>query len=340
MAKSIALAEGLQESLVKALHAPHSYQDLNRLIQVCHALALVTLRQRVSGRFASVMHGISLSQLAFDSIADLFMRDENGHLVKITSYFGAFQPENLTNEQVLQHLRRLVGGTVHQALCRVYTEIDPTLGKILRNVKLAVQSLVHFKQVDQFGDACITPAFCDSLEYLASCPFDELERGILTHATRVRTIPDLLSGLSLYLRQQSEYSRVVSVIDIARVFRSTLLRLAEGDVPCAMDASDQVSHPDLGAIIAWVCDGIQRRMMQTYVARGKTSEDMPSMYRRTMEQYLQRKLDGQDGEVSLRALFCELNPDIPKSEYMRVHRSRLEYMTRIAERLILERLQE
>lgn len=339
MATFHTLTEGLRESLLRALAVPPPPRDLHQLVQVCHALALTTIRQNLSGRFASELHNVAPAQLAYDCIADLFIRQEDGRLPKIASYFDAFEPATLTDQQVLQHLRRLVGGAVHQGLFRIDGEIDPSLGKILRNVKLAVQSLGHFKVVDHFGEPCIAPAFCETLQHLGTCPLDELERGVLAHTVRARTVPDLLSALAVFLRSQSTYSRVVSTIDVARVFRSVFSRLVDVGANASQEPHDAWATLDLPATIAWACVTVRRKMQKAYVSKGRIAAGTLAMYHATIEQYLRAKLNGEGDQTSLRAHFHTLHPELPISEF-RTHRARLEYMTRLAERLIYERLRK
>jgi hypothetical protein len=166
---------------------------------------------------------------------------------------------------------------------------------------------------------------------------DELEKGVLAHAVRARTVPDLLSALSVYLRQQSEHTRVLSIIDTARVFRSVFVRLVVANSPTASDTGEQIDHIDLAGTIAWACDSVRTRMVSAYVARGRISERMLSMYHTAIVRYLEAKLDGEGDRASLREHFLALYPDVPKDEFG-MHRSRLEYMTRLAERLIYDRL--
>ncbi len=339
MPKPFSLSIGLHETLLKVLSIPTALPEISHLVQVCHALALSTLKQRLSGRYAGELQGISPSQLAYDCIADLFARDHENRLVKIDSYFQAFEPQRLSDEQVLQHLRRLVAGTVQQGLFRVYGEVDPTLGRILRNVKLAVQSLGHFRQIDHFGESCLAPALCDSLEHLSPCPLEELERGVLLNAARSHTVPDLLSALSVYLRGQSEYSRVVPMIDVARVFRIVFSRISLADTPIPAETDNAMVQMDLDATISWACETVKARMVKSYVGKGRICEETLAMYQTTIHRYLRAKLDGEGERASLREQFMSLHPDIPKGEY-KSHRSRLEYMTRMAERLIFDRIRK
>ncbi len=49
-------------------------------------------------------------------------------------------PAQLCVKDLLGPARRLVFSHVNQALCRIYQETDPSLGKLIRNLKLAVKT--------------------------------------------------------------------------------------------------------------------------------------------------------------------------------------------------------
>ena len=228
------------------------------------------------------------TDIAFDCIADLFQQNEEGRFVQLEAYFSSFDIANESDESLLSHLRRLVFSKANQVIFRIYNETDPSLGKIIRNIKLAIQSLNNFDIVTRFDETCILPSACETLEHLPAIKRNEFENQIRNTAHGTETIPQLLAQLSLYLRQQTEYSRLVPMVSVALVFRSLY-------------------------------------------QNQKVSADEFENYFSVIKESISARLISQDGEDF--SFFKGLNahiPDLTDEEYHKKHKSKIEYLGRLA----------
>ena len=75
-----ALSRGLRDNLLAILGGAFSHQQLNAVIQVCHALASVFLAGKKTTRTLTTLQGLSYSDLAYDSIAAAC--DDTSNLLK------------------------------------------------------------------------------------------------------------------------------------------------------------------------------------------------------------------------------------------------------------------
>lgn len=153
--------------------------QLNAVVAVCHALASASLATRRTSSTLVSLHGLNRSDLAYDCIAEISRQDAAGAFVQLNAYFDGLSLGSLSDEEILAHLRRLVVSKVNQGIFRLYNEADPPLGKILRNIKLAVNSLKHFTEIERFGELCLAPSLCDTLEYLPVPDPEEIQRSFL-----------------------------------------------------------------------------------------------------------------------------------------------------------------
>ncbi|MBI5473448.1 MAG: hypothetical protein HY961_13980, partial [Ignavibacteriae bacterium] len=155
---------GLRENLSAILEGSHTRTQLHTFVHHCNAIALTLIQSRIaSGSIHVRRFGLEPCDIAFDAIADLFREDDHGNLVQINAYFESIDWRNAEDEALLIHLRRLVFARTNQGLFRMFQEIDPGLGKILRNTKLAIAALNTFVEMDHFGEPCIAPGLCDPL---------------------------------------------------------------------------------------------------------------------------------------------------------------------------------
>src|SRR6056297_2949162 len=115
---------GIKRTLQRCVNNSYNRSDVNNLISHCFNVAITSLRIK-SGSFKSFMiRDENLEDLAWDFIADLFQKNEGGELVVLAEYFKYCDLELLS---------------VEDNIFRFYGERDPSLKKIIRNIKLAVK---------------------------------------------------------------------------------------------------------------------------------------------------------------------------------------------------------
>ena len=155
---------GLREILSAVLTSRHTRTQLHQFVAYCNSIALTLIQSKIASGTIQTRHfGLSAADIAFDAVADLFREDDDGNLVQIKAYFESIDWEKSEDEELLIHLRRLVFMRTNQGLFRMFQEVDPGLGKILRNTKLAIAALNTFVETDHFGEPCIAPSLCDPL---------------------------------------------------------------------------------------------------------------------------------------------------------------------------------
>ena len=105
-------------------------RQLNSLITISHSLADVFLRSKRSAWSLMEFHGMTSSDLAFDCIAELYRRDEQGHLIELKTYFEGFHMDLADNEGVFAYVRRLVFSKVNNHLFALMGEAIPRLRRL------------------------------------------------------------------------------------------------------------------------------------------------------------------------------------------------------------------
>lgn len=333
------IAAGLRDTILSVVSRTPDRARVNSLVEVCRALASSYLRGKASSGTLAEFHGMSVDDLAFDCIADLFRQDDAGIHLEVQSYFSGLPLAEMRDEELLPHLRRLVFSKVNQGIHRLHGESDPGLAKILRNIRLSVSALKNFSDHDRFGDACIAPSLVDTLEHLP--PFDrtELELRLCEVATGRELIPQLLAKLALILREQEEYCRLVPVVAVGLLFRSVYERkraaAAAGDV-----TETSVGLEDVRIVVGDACREVRERVRRKYVGNGKVSESVLCCYFRAIETELLNRARGRDGDdKTLYATLREFLPDLGKEDYLKTHRSRIEYILKLVGERVSVKLQ-
>ena len=321
----------IRDSLTAALGGSYNDSQLNDVVKLCHAFAFGSIEDKLKhGSLSEEFVGLNRRDIAWDCIADLFQRDENGGIVRLKAYFDGVQIEGISDEELLSHFRRLVFSKVNDGLFRIYQQVDPSLSKIIRNVKFVVSTLHNYDEMEKLGEHCICPSFVERRDHLPAIETDLLEKEMRRRAHGTERIPDLMAKLSLFLRQQDEYCRVVPLTIVARVFRAIYteppdMKQAEPLV------EDDMLIEDAEQIIKQACHEVESKMAPKYAIRKSIHTDFIESYFCVIEGTLVERLLSHDGKST--PLFARMRtyfPDLKRNEYEKRHKRVLEYLLKLS----------
>ena len=324
-------APGLRTWIEAAVGNTLTLPQLNGLVEFCQSMAAVALRRKIAPvMLDSGVHGTNYRDLAYDCIAELFQRGEDGSLLQIRAYFQGIDRVAASDQELLTHLRRIVFTKVNHGVVRFYGEADPDLGKILRNIKLSIQALRSFTVVERFGDTFLLPVFSPSLENLPPFGREELERALRKYARSDEHVPAMLAHLSRILRSQRECSRLVPLTSVGLTIKSIYFTPGTADPPLAA-AEDPFTVPEIVSLVQCACREVLGRMSVEYVDTGKVERDMFRKYVEVIEKNVTLRFTGEESAGhSLFSGLRSLVPSLSEAEYRATHRSRLEYLSRLA----------
>ncbi|MHB1049282.1 MAG: hypothetical protein ACYC09_04305 [Bacteroidota bacterium] len=318
---TVQLKEAIQSLLVDELSpAQESF-----LIDAAHKLATTLVRIKFSTT-PSLRHILGLNErdLGYDCIADLFERDDKERLVHFKTYFSNFDILALSQKEILMHFNRLITSAVNQNLMHVFRDFDPSLGKIIRNIKLAVTAHKAFLEIDRFDEVCIAPIHCTLNEHLPTADLDFLVSLLQPAVRGDEFIPELLSVFSRNIREQEEYNRIVPLISVALAFR-TLLTLKQ-------HTGTNFSFNDSFEIRNVIEESVTRveKKFTLDTSSSKESNEHEQIYFRTIRDVLLIKTHQGNGTVeSLYEVLKHNLNGLTHHQYLHYHRSRLEYFYRL-----------
>ncbi len=317
--------------------------DVHEFVQLCYTLALPLIRKKIIlGKLSFETLGMKEADVVYDCLADLFRRNEQNTFVKIESFFQGEGINLVTcfDEELVTALRRLVFLKVNNNIIRLYSESDPTLGKVLRNIKLAVQKEKLFDEVHRFGETYLLPRGSELFPCSQPWPSDVLEqrfsRVVLVHDTLLT----MLTKLRNLLMGQNEFQRAVPLVPVALMVKKVYAIGWEGDQEIAPSVEGQLEQNDLIDGTERVCKAVEQRMYKSYVSSRKCSEDLFRTYIQTVREILLHSfLDpGHDGLTYFQILRKRM-PELTKREYFAKHRKKVEYLAKTAKKEIQRELQ-
>jgi hypothetical protein len=232
--------------------------------------------------------------------------------------------DRLSDVQLLDYLRRLVFSKVNHGIFRMYSEYDSSLGKILRNTKLAIQSLNNFTEVDRFGESFLVPCLVEPQFHLPIMPQESLSELLYETLNGNERIPEVLTLLSRSLQEQNLYARAVSLIG----FAITLRTIFSEEIKEHEEISFQpINTTDVIELIRQSSEKVQQKMTERYVAKNKlTCEEYEKMFKVIQKNLAAIAVDQDGRDFSLYDHFRQEILELTKEQYKERYRTILEYL--------------
>ena len=253
----------------------------------------------------------------------------------------AFPLDELSDAELLAHLRRIVQSKTHQGLFRIYQESDPSLGKILRNIKISIQVVRNFQETERFHEVHLTPIQCDPLDDRTTIDTEGILKEFGPMVNGAENIPEMLSKLAVLLRTQTTHRRSVPLMSIALAFRALYARGQKTHSTAEPAVEEKLLTDDTQRTVHNACNQIKRKTTQKYIYTKKLNKKIFETYFKAIEDHLLDFVMGTDGRDS--ALFESLKkvmPGLTPSQYQTHHRSTMEYLARLCRKKAVEELQK
>lgn len=320
------------ESLVTPGHDRHATRFFFTL---CWQYASAYLqRKEKMGRLQTAIFGLSVDDLAIDCFADLFGRDEAGRCYEIHAYFESLDWDTMPDAELEVAFRRLIFSKVNEGLFRRYSESDPTLARIIRNIKLAVKSRHDLLLLSRGHEQWI--ATTGTPPHLFSAPLAPptlLEAAIVSKMGVSSGVPDTLTVLITFVSDRPWYAAAYPLIGFAQVVRTAFITIEAASIP---GLSDTYHLETVSDAVARAVRSVHRGKYAVYVAGGKVPLQTYNAYLDVVQANLSSDYsEAGTAHISLYQALAASLPSLTESEYRSRHRNILEYLTRCArEKLI------
>jgi hypothetical protein len=334
----------LKELLTCACSGDYTNRHVQELYRLIYTIAFRLVRRKVtSTNFSIELFGLSDADITHDCIAELFVLGNSNELKEIRKYFN-FQHiliEDQKDEVLFIHIRRLVFTVVNDNIFRLYNEADPSLGKILRNIKLALGRQPSFSLVTRFGEYYLELKKHDPLNNCRTISDDEIKRELYEIMANESDIPGILQKLAVMLTYQETYRRELKLISLACAIRDGYRHHKTSILRSDLAIEPSMADDSAEQIIKATSDELKAEMMPRYVQKNKVGIETFLLYIRVVEQALRSEfIAGTDGEISYFEHLRGLNPDITREEYHKKHRVIIEYFGKISKSRVREKLKE
>ncbi len=330
---------GQLKTLISSLLAENPTPEVIRdYVYLCRNMAAAYLRVKVSrGRLDPTLFGVSLDDLALDCVADLFERDHVGQFPEVKSYYDSLPAADPTEEMLFGATRRLIFSKVNERLFELYREHDRSLSKVIRNIKIGLRTHRKLFMFEKNNEVWVGTA--DSLRRAESLPLppsEIVEARLFAEVHTFWNVRNLLDAFGGFLDTQDLYRKQYPLVGLALIFRSLLQRTDVVNGAVAIDP-DGLTTDEIQEFLLASLEHVHNSMRPSYVGKGKLDEHMYDIYFNSIRDILESEFIKNDGNRNsyfevLKARMATLD----EAEYMKNHRTYLEYLAKLVRKEFLE----
>lgn len=333
---------GVGQLVTRLIDSNPNPRVLSRCANCFKQIAMAYLKRKIArGSLNLNRIQLQLEDFAWDCIAGLFERDESGNFVQLQTYFQQYDLENMSDQEIYSACRRLVFSKVNDGIFRNFRTVDPALGKIIRNVKLAIQK--HEDLVIESRKDMNRVIFDKQLNRLKPMMPVELLRIRLTHRlTSTMFISEALDTTYDIMTNHDQYRSEYPVVELSKILRYAYTQLNDN----AEDSKQQVTpenplyEEDISEFIEASIERVRNDMYDTYVTKDKLDPNTFDIYFQCVNDILS-DLFIDKGKTS--SYFDHLNKylnEVSRSAYRENHRGYLEYLVKKARSELLHSLRK
>lgn len=299
-----------------------------KLIDVCHSLALAYLRMKAGSGKLYMIHDEHLNDLAWDFIADLFEQNQNGELVKINTYFEGTDVTRCKESGIIIELRKLVFSKVDDNIYHTLGSKDPSLRKIIRNLKLAIDSAGPHESITYDDGFLMLNRGADTR--LPAMPSEFMQMKLCSRLNGKMQIPEILTNVVSILEEQNQYRTRFSVVALATIIRESYVYMHEyNDLPELNEKERIDRHVFSGEFESFLKKSallIRSTSGKRYVNNGKISEKELDIYMKVSINIIRDQFINGKKKFSQFEHLKQLQPDVDHHDFRNDKRQVLEYL--------------
>ncbi len=313
--------------------------EVNRLVFICHRMAIRYITMKIKTPSWNHIQMESINDLAWDSIAEIFRKDENDRFADLIEYFKSVDFETATEGQLYSATRRLVFSKVNDSLFRFMRDYDPSLSKIIRNVKKAVKENREISLIRKWNTSFLN--FYNTQRVAISLngwmPPEILNIKLLPYLTSNENIPEIISQIQEIITYQDEYVHVYPLVPLCMIIRESHI-LIQDPFPNSSIMSTNLVQNEVARIISSSINSLKAGMRVRYVQTGKIDEQTFNYYFDGIRDYY---LDIYVFYIEGIPYFTYMKKYLPQltySSYRSRHRKYVEYLMKLSREHIQQRL--
>jgi hypothetical protein len=296
-------------------------------------IAAAALRSRGRTWFLTAgFPGMSIDDVAVDCVAALFQRGEKGEYPGLRKFYDQLSWTDLSEQELLMHTRRLVCSRVNQEFSRILKDVDPSLEKLRRNIRLAARRNASITEGMRSGVLWLfTPSELASPRHLPEMPWEFLEASLASRIHGSAGVHAVIDAVAEVFEEQDVYAGGFPLTQLAIVVRNFFAR-QDGRQEFAEEPSAvrELDEEDMRSLIRESVEMVAGERRAMYTEKRRIPAATYDAYIKTAQEVLFLEFSmGQSELNSYHEIFSRHLPGVSYDCYRSVHRGYLEYLVKL-----------
>ena len=338
--QSHSLGTKIQPLVLSLVRGGANTRAVNQFVALCHHMATRYITMKASNpSWYQQIQTEKINDLAWDSIAELFRTDDEGRFTCLIDYYQSLNLERISNGELYSATRRLVFRKVNDSLFRYMRDYDPSLSKIIRNVKLAVKESEQVSLVRRWNTNFLIfgNEVHKSIPMNGWMPPEILNARLLPFLTTKENLHDVITQIHEILTTQDDYAPAYPLIPLCLIIRESHI-FKQDPIPNYVKPASNLIKDDVIRIILSSITNLKTGLRERYVETGKIDENIFDNYFDGIRDYYIDSYVFLLEDVPYFAYIKKYLPELTNSLYRHYHRKYVEYLMRLSRSHIQQQL--
>lgn len=320
----------LKKAIKNCVSGKYSFRESRCVIDHAHTIALAYLRMKVVSGHLYSHKGELLEDLAWDFIAELFERNNEGSFVVLADFFSLSALNHSSGDEINQQFRRIIVTKVDDNIFRSNGEKDPSLKKIIRNLKNAVKNTAFEKSIEiKNGYISILHDNNHHDSGLLS-PTDVLETELCSRIRETSQMPEILSEIVTILEDSRLVHNKLSLVAVAICIRNAFVHVHNSyeDDEVGEHPSQILHRQTAEKRIDFSAQKVKKSLGQKYVHKGVLTQNELDSFMLAVKEILRLELVDKHAEANHFDCLKLYHTEIGYAHYREQYRPVLEYLVK------------
>ncbi|MBI4810958.1 MAG: hypothetical protein HY800_05875 [Ignavibacteriales bacterium] len=333
------ICKNLKNHLVRLLENNITHAELTELVHLSRVIIQSYLGYvRTSITHLCLHQGITVTDLAYDCIAEAFAKDEKNKFHQLENFVHSLNNDLRTTPdiEIFLAFKSFLTRISDAQLARLYAQTDPAGAKIHRNIRDCIkQSSLLTLEKDYRGLVLKPKDKAD--DHLEEFPREELEQELMSRIDHQCTTPEFLELLYDVLVNQSKYRQSMPVVEVVQILRKAYHAGCEETDNYQIFSDEGLTEFDVKNIRLQVGMALKEKILLTYFARGKLDRKEAEALFNAFKNILDDWCCGEESQASLLD-YLKQYLLIDEETYEAALRPKMEYLLKIAREEFAARL--
>ena len=333
------ICKNLKYNLTRLFDNNITHDELTELVHLSRSIIQSYLNCiRTSITQLCLHQGLTVTDLAYDCIAEAFTKNEQSKFSKIENFIKSLHQklEDIPENDLFLAFKKFLICFADAQLARLYSQIDPNGAKIHRNLRDNIKNSGCLQLDKDFRGIIVKPVNVEVLNHLEQFPIDELERELSSRLNHQPKTPEFLRELYSILTTQEIYRRSVTLMEVTKVFKK-IFEEEFKSINEDLFLIEGLTEFEIERIRMKVELALKEKIFLTYFAKGKVSrKEAEAMF----EALSDMMRDWCNGDGSQQSLFGYLKKylSINEETYESTLQPKMEYLLKIVREEFAARL--